>query len=575
MIIMVPTPERAARRLTLLAATALVPMITLGAAQAQQITPQSGTASAAPTSTFNGGLGVGVPQPTSLGSGLVNLRDLVDSPALQGESREFSYQLGIGAFAGYTDNVALTSTPGGGSAQAGAKPVASTEERINPSIGVALDTQRIQGSLNYAPTLQYYNEAPHSNRIAQNLSANALGTVVEDAVFVNVTANAAQVSNSQLSAYNHSVLNNSQATTQSYSYGINPYFVHRFGDFATMRASYNFTSTIFDNSAYNSSLSSNSLARLNNSTSTTQTEDLQVTSGPDFEIFTHALEASASQFSGGGSERNGYRNLATYTIGYAVNRAISLTAMLGYESLHYSGTSIGGVAVTRAYNINGPIGQAGVKYTPNEDSSLSVLYGHIDGGDSWTVTGSMHPTARINVSVEGSTALTTNGQDLQAGLSALNGSHLSGSNSPTLGLAGYNNQLYRLTRISGTAAYALDLDSFSLNLSHSQTGVPNALAAASTYNIGRSSNSSLASLMWQHSYTETISSSVGGTYGLNRYNGSTQPVVGVTVRVSDQISQSLSAELDYTYTRERSYLIGASQKVQSGNEILAGLVEKF
>ena len=580
---MVPTPKRFARRLTLCAATAALPALAALPVMAQTLTQsatQSTISSSLPGSTFNAGLGVGVPQNTALGGGLVNLRDLVDSPVLQGQEREFQWNGSLAAFAGYTDNVGQS---GGGFAQG--KQIASTEEHITPSIGVTMDTSRLTGSATYSPDFRFYNDAPRYNRVAQNLSAQALATLVEDQFFVQTTAGASQASASPLSTYNNNSLISNQSQTQVYSYSIMPYFVHRFGDFATMRASYSYSGSTFDNSAYNSTLANGSNAKLNNSGSATQTEDLQVTSGADFETFSHAVEVSASQFLGGGSERGGYRDTATYTLSYALNRFLSLVATLGYESLHYSATNIGSVQTSRAYNVNGLIGQAGVKYTPNEDSDLTVLYGHIDGGDSLTATGNLRPTGRLSLSVTSSTALTTNGQDASFGgaQAALNGGLGSSLGAPTsapsaygLGSTGANNQLYRLTRSSGTVAYALDRDSFGFSLSYNQTSTPNATAAGLNSGlVSGSSSSLLGSLTWQHSFTEDISSSVGVNYGQSHYSGRTQPITGATVRVSDQINETLSAQLLYTYARQQSYLRGQTNQVQSSNEVLAGLVQTF
>ena len=49
-------------------------------------------------------------------------------------------------------------------------------------------------------------------------------------------------------------------------------------------------------------------------------------------------------------------------------------------------------------------------------------------------------------------------------------------------------------------------------------------------------------------------------------------MTGATARLSDQLTDMLSAELDYSYTRQRAY---DSNVMQHANEILAGLVQKF
>ena len=569
---MVRIPDMTPHRNLLLCGVAIfLPL----AAQAQTASTGGGisstSSSSLPTSSFNAGLGVGVPQNTSLGSGLVNLHDLVDSPVVaptpNDQSRQVQFTASIGGFLGYTDNASLS----GGSTNTKVK--GSLEEHLLPSIGVTADTSRLQGSANYSPDFRFFNNDPSANHVAQSLAAQGTAKLIDESVFMNVSAMATQATNSMLSTYNASNLSTTQMLSQVYSYSVNPYYVHNFGDAATVKASYLYSGSYFDNNYF-------SRTNQKNTTSGTQTEDLLVTSGPDYQLLNHAVEMSASQFLGSGSERNGYRNLGTYTANYALSHAITLIAMAGVESLHYSGTVSGKTVTSQAYNVNGPVGQGGVKYAPTEDSQISVLYGHMDGGNSMTANGSVRLGPRLSVQAMSATGLTTNGQDLQnmantaqVGPDGTLSNGLSGSPLRySLGSGQQDNQLYRLTRSSLTAIYAMERDSFSATVSSNQSQN----VAKSTV-PGLASSSTLGSISWQHELAEGISTSLSGSYGTTRYSGTyalsgSRPMTGATARISDQLTETLSAEMDYSYTRQRAY---GSNLMQHANEVLAGLVQKF
>ena len=221
-----------------------------------------------------------------------------------------------------------------------------------------------------------------------------------------------------------------------------------------------------------------------------------------------------------------------------------------------------------------------MKYAPTEDSQISVLYGHMDGGNSMTANGSVRLGPRLSVQAMSATGLTTNGQDLQnmantaqVGPDGTLSNGLSGSPLRySLGSGQQDNQLYRLTRSSLTAIYAMERDSFSATVSSNQSQN----VAKSTV-PGLASSSTLGSISWQHELAEGISTSLSGSYGTTRYSGTyalsgSRPMTGATARISDQLTETLSAEMDYSYTRQRAY---GSNLMQHANEVLAGLVQKF
>lgn len=538
-------------------------------------TPCVGRAqTAAPTTSVNAGLGSAIPQNTALGSGLVNLRDLVNAPSLSAGGQQITVSTSIGAFVGYTDNLALTA------GRFSARQQGSFEEHLAPQIMVSAEAARLQGNLTYSPDLRFYNSEGSANRVTQNLAAGGTAQLVEDVLFVNATAFATQASSSQLSTYNSSRLSTSSASSQVYGYSFNPYLLQRFGDAANLKASYLYSGSYFDNSGFGSNTS-----RQPNTNSASQTEDLLITSGTDFQMLSHALEASATQFLGSGSEKGGYRDLGTYTATYPMTRSLALIGMVGGESVHYAGTNTGNVVTSKSYNFKGLIGQGGLKFTPSDESRLTLLYGSMDGGPAFTAEGQLSLGARVSLSLDSSTGLSTNSQDLQGLASAAtvgpDGTLSQGmGNTPlgySLGVNAANNVVYRLTRSSASLVYVLDRDSFSGSASRTQTQNVN----GSTLQ-GLNSVSTLGSLGWQHELSESLSSSISGSYGTTHFGGGgplggNSPVVGATARLADQLTETLSAEIDYNYTRQRGYSLNntGTLQMQSANEIIAGVVQKF
>jgi uncharacterized protein (PEP-CTERM system associated) len=537
-----------------------------------------GSASGLGTSSNLSGLNSGVAPNAALGGGLTNLRDLVDSPVLQPPTRAFTYQASLGVFAGYTDNMRLMGT-GGGSSKGGG----STFERINPSIGGMLDLNRIQASANYAPSLQFYNADSHANTVSHSLSANAVATLVPDTVFVSANAFATQASTSQLSAYNgvNTTAGNNQ--TQTYSFSVNPYVVHQFGSLASVQAGYALSDSFFDNSRQSSF--NNAGATAPNSNTGVQREYMNVTSGSDFEILNHAVKLDAEQFFGDNSRSTGHRNTADYTLTYAVNRFLAVLGTIGYEDLSYAATTYRGAQVSNPYAVRGLTGAGGVKFTPNNDSTLSVSYGHYDGGNQLSANGTLHATSRITLVANTSTGITTNGQDLANFAASTNfgpdGTGRSSTGAPVayaLGTSAANTAPYRLTRSSLNAIYALERDSFAASFTYSEQNN----VTGNTTAIGASSTSTLGSVSWQHQASEDISLTASANYGQQHtaaYTGSASrntPVVGGLVRLTNALTETLMLDVEYIYAHQQVFTaLNTQNKVESMNEVLFGLTKRF
>jgi uncharacterized protein (PEP-CTERM system associated) len=554
-----------------------------GGAQAQDAGTASTSAAAPATSGGASGYpGIGsssglLPATGFGNDSLSNIRDFINTPLTSGGTRIFTIQPSIDVEAGYTDNVRGTTSSG----QNG-KAEGSFETRVTPSLAINGQSRRLQVNLLYAPTAYYYPSVQSENRIDQNLNGAALAELVPDTAFLDLHAFATQTSNSNIVGPNTGTVLSRQDRTQVYSVSASPYLTHTFGGTGTAKVSYLVADTITQGTA-NSATFNNAFFNAGNSRSITQTEDANFTTGEDFGRFNHTLDVTATQLSGTGSLRNGHRNLATYDIAYAVNRFVTVTARAGYEDLFYNGTTFNGIVTSLPYKLNEPIGSVGFRLTPNADSHLNFSYGHIDGGESFTLDASYKPTARTVIYASSSSGLTTTAQQIQ-NFSANSQVNASGITiNPQTGLpiqltntstaTANQNQFYRLTTSSINGVLLLNRDTITASVIMQDTQTPSGTAAQNL-----NTSSTYGSIGWQHDASDTIQTNLGFQYGVQDVKATTLtpasslPTLFANAGLTKIFSQQLSGTVRYTLVKRDSS--DPTQRL-TVNEILFGLQQRF
>jgi uncharacterized protein (PEP-CTERM system associated) len=564
--------------------------LAVGGAHAQDISSPGGASPGASTSGTNAatpvapvsnapqsysGIGTSSGLLPSAGFGntsLSNIRDFIATPLTAGSTRTFTFQSSVDVEAGYNDNPSgLVSSN---------HPKGSFETRVTPSLAIIGQSRRLQVNLLYDPTAYYYPSATSQSRIDQNLNAGALAELVPETAFLDLHAFATQTSNSGINGPYTGTTLSRQDQTQVYSVSANPYVTHTFGGTGTVKVSYSIANTITQ-SSQGSSL--NSIYGGGNTRDLTQTEDANFTTGDDFGRFNHTADISSTQYGGSGSLRSGHRNLATYDIAYAVNRFLTVTARAGYEDLLYNGTSYNGVITSLPYKLNEPVGSVGFRVTPNADSHINASYGHIDGGQSFTLDASYKPTARTVVYATSSSGLTTNAQQIQNFTSSSQVNASGVTINPQTGLpiqltnlstaTANRNQAYRLTTSSINGVLLLNRDTFSAAIIFQDTQNPGGTGAQNL-----NSSSTYGSLGWQHDASETIQTYATVQYGVqdvkatNATGSSSQPTLYATAGLTKIFSEKLSGTVRYTLVKRDSS--DATQRVTI-NEILLGLQQRF
>jgi uncharacterized protein (PEP-CTERM system associated) len=441
---------------------------------------------------------------------------------------------------------------------------------VQPGLLVNADTDRVKGTLNYAPSGYIYSNASGQNRFDNNFDGNARVTLLPEHVFLDLQGyGAVQAIRGGTSPNNVSTLSR-QDSTQSYSFSAAPYARNKFGDIGTAEvgAAVAYTSQ--------SSLGNLNFAPQNanqNQNLTSTTEHVAFVSGPALGRMVVNALGSAMQMNGTGVLRNAYRNIATVELGYAVTRSFTILATGGYENIRYN--------TLPPFRVDDAIWQVGARWTPNPDSSMTLHYGHKDGFDSAKFDGSYAVTARLRLYGRYSEGVSTGLESLQSAVASSVLDPLGNPVDPVTGAplvlsdnffgVQSSNVLYHTKVGSLTATLLFDRDAVSVGVAYQSqkpVGVtPSALLLVSpnVASINASSfttESTYGSISWQHELTPDLRSNAYfqyGTPGNNRTLGNgtfsnrqNSGSVAASVSLIYSFSQTLTGMAQYTYTNQGS-----------------------
>lgn len=462
---------------------------------------------------------------------------------------------------------------------------------ITPAVSITGNTPSVLARIYYAPTGIIYASHGGQDMIAQNLNAFGTITVVPDVFYIDLRGYAAVrptfgglpnasggfglqpgygIGQSTTSPF----LTRNNAT-QTESFHIAPYLVHRFGTFGTVKAGYSYSYSSFSRlSGFTAFPISTSDA---NGTLNTNNEVLQFTSGEDFGRFRDLALITGTQFEGSGVTSGAYQYIAINQLGYAITDAVTVFGELGYEYIHFSGTP--------TTNISDAVWAVGTRWTPNPDSVITVGYGHKYGIDSVLFNGSYALTARTRIYGQYQTGLGTDLTQLQTFANATTvdafGNSVDETTGAPIGLANGalrvtgNNNLYQTKTFTGGATVSLDRDQITLQARWQDRKI-----AATTNRFGASSSSGFSGLIgWTHQLNPDTFSNLVLSYG--RQNGNrffagfgnvVEDTYAVQAAVRHNFTETLSGIAQYTFT-DRVANIPALSFTQ--NVFLLGLSKQF
>jgi len=525
-----------------------------------------------------------------------NLRNQVSSLLASGPAPllgpNFIITPSIGVDVGATDNALEVSSPRR----------ADVFTLISPAISLTGDTARLQVNASYSPVVSLYAQTSGRTRVDQYLSGDAFATVVPDLFYVDLRSYITQSSiTGGYGPYGSSTLNG-RDQVQTSSIALNPYLIHRFDGWGTGTLSYSLAYTSlsgygngnngaliapnpalgggflggFPNNQVNTGFSGNQDL-------TSNRELAQFTSGENLGRINLTGAVSLEQFSGTGAYSNSYRNLYTLDGQYALNRSIALVGEIGYQNLRYSGLF--------PVNISSPTFQAGVQWTPNADSSVTVTYGRRDGLDSVFVDGTYAPTARTRIYASYSTGLTSAAEDQQNLLQSANfaGGFATSAQSgaplvSTNNAFGTQNGIYEDKRLSVTGALLRPRDTYSVGVVHEERRQVNGSNGGSpTFVNNGNYGGTYGQLSWQHDLSPAVSTGLYVQYGTDTVttqfagqgtNGNTgEQFASASATVNYAISATLSGHATYYFNSR--FGSGVSGRDYLENIVLVGLRKGF
>ncbi|MBP0496093.1 TIGR03016 family PEP-CTERM system-associated outer membrane protein [Roseomonas indoligenes] len=449
---------------------------------------------------------------------------------------------------------------------------------IIPGLLLSMDTARIRGIINYAPSIQFHTAEGERNRVDQRFNGQVLLTVVPDEVFLDIRGSGAtQAASGGYAQQGNTVLGRDNRI-QTNTVQISPYFVHRFGGLATVQVGYAFTAVQQD-------LGSNGFGGGANSGAFTPSGQRYFTdqdftaneiyaigrTGEDFGPLALESRLAATSYNGTGVLDGAYRRIASMQARYAITHSILALVEGGFEQQRYAG--VPGIEISE------PVWAFGGRVNFSPESWIMAKYGHRDGFNSATVDAVIALGGRTQLFANYAERLTTGAQ---RAVDLLSTTTLDEYGNPvdaatgapsaqplTDSLLGVQGSLFRIRRGAVSVSQSWPRDRISLTLSREErTPVSIQVGTAAFSQRGTS-----ASLSWAHELTPATTAIGNFQYGRFTTPGAGKgDVLSASLTLATQLRRGLSAFAQYAVTSSRDDFV-SGRALQ--NVVLVGLRQTF
>jgi len=390
--------------------------------------------------------------------------------------------------------------------------------RVRPALLLNVDSVRLQGTFNYAPSVEFYTQNSDENRVNQNFNGQGLATVVPGLFFVDVRGSAAvQSLSGSGSAYDEaSSSRNNQV--QTYSFSVSPFVTYRFGGLASLRAGYVMQYVNQDRLDRDDPLPFENVPPDQRQFSFTPSEYTShqfygvVRTGEDFGRLAMQGSLSSTTYDGDGLYDGAFRNIGLLETRYAITPTVAGLVELGYETQRFN--------TIPKTDISEMVWAVGVRLTPTPESVIIAKYGKRDGFESFYFNGTLEVGARTRLFANYSEQLTTSALsagDLLASttLDPLGNPVDAMTGAPVLpsfanNTLGVQSGLFKQTAASISASQAWLRDTFTLTLSYTEREPVASAPGATTQPFGQKATS--VSLSWSHDLTERATLTSYGQY---------------------------------------------------------------
>jgi uncharacterized protein (PEP-CTERM system associated) len=432
-----------------------------------------------------------------------------------------------------------------------------------------VDTARLQGTLNYAPSVLFHAESSDRNRVDHNLNAQLLGVLLPETLFLDLRAAAGVQSLRGGFAPEGTTTTTRGDRVQTYSFQASPYFVHRFGTLATAQLGYSFQYV-------DQELGSGTVQPLVGPSFFAPQEFTAhegysvVRTGEDFGPLALEGRVSGIAYDGSGVLDGAHRELASVEARYAFTRGIAALVEIGYERQKY-----GGFPPT---DISEPIWSVGVRLAPGPDSVIVAKYGHRDGFDSAFLDAAVSLGARTRLFANYSDRLTTSAQ---RAVDLLSTTSLDELGNPVDTLTGApvvlpftssflaaQSSLLRIRRGTASISQTWPRDTVTLSVIYEDED-PVAIARGTVPLAQRGTSGSLT---WSHELTPEMSLTAYLQYGVTESRRGDEDVYTAGAALFRTLAPGLTGTLRYTLTNRD--LTGAPGRAVQ-NVLVAGLRQTF
>jgi len=281
---------------------------------------------------------------------------------------------------------------------------AAAYTNLAPGLSISADTPRLQavltGNLN---TSFYIPSSSNLNQVYGSLYGNAFGTVVPDALFVNL--NTVVTQSTTLPGFGFQNLSRlpTNQQTQVYSTNVSPFLRKSFDGLVDSELRYTFNSTNFGG---NTTVVTTPLGTPTNLASSTSNEGTFIAAtGQDFERTLARLTLDASNFNSGSTNQNSQYSAFT-DLEYRILPQAAALGRVGYQSIQYP-FAPAATFVGPTWLIGGAIGTYGIGTYGSGPGYLALEYGRqqgvygFTGSAQYNITPTMAFTASLVQGVSG------------------------------------------------------------------------------------------------------------------------------------------------------------------------------
>ena len=443
---------------------------------------------------------------------------------------------------------------------------------ITPGILGTVDTTRLQGVLDFTPTLQIYASDSAQTRVLQRFNGQLLVTVLPQTLFLDLRGSAnTQAASGGFAPQSSPVLaRNNQVQTTAFS--VSPYLLQRFGDLAIVQLGYAFQSVDQQTVGSGAPAVAPNGQRFFSNQSFIANELFGVArTGQAFGRLALEARVVSTDYDGTGVLRGAYRRQASVEGRYALTSWLALLGDGGYTSQRYAGTP--------GFRLDGPIWGAGFRLTLGQESFVTLRYQRRDGFNAPSADAAISLGGRTMIYANYLERLTTGAQRAADFLTSGNVDALGNLTDIRTGgpltqpfadsFLGAQSGLRRIRRGAVTISQAWPRDV--LNLTFSSERRRPISTESGIFALAESGHS--VSFAWSHELTPRMTATASVQYGrFERQGLRATDVYGASVTLFRQLRPQLSGYAQYGLTNRGDGVTGG-RAIQ--NVLLAGIRQTF